>query len=127
MAEPPATADTALDARVQRLATELRCLVCQNQTLADSHAPLALDLRRQVRELLARGQSEQQVVEYLSARYGDFVRYRPGVNASTALLWFGPGLMLAGGLGSLLFVLRRRSRMAPEHFDAATDEEPAAR
>ena len=130
MADPTQPADPALDARVQRIAAELRCLVCQNQTIADSHADLAVDLRRQVREMLARGDNERQIIDYMTARYGDFVLYRPPLKGSTALLWFGPGLLLAGGLGALLVVLRRRSRMSAEQFepddtDAAGEEQRA--
>ncbi len=99
MAEPVATA--SLDVRTMALAGELRCLVCQNQSLADSHAPLALDLRGQIREQLAQGRSEQQVVEFMVQRYGDFVLYEPPLNTSTALLWFGPALLLAAGVGAL--------------------------
>lgn len=100
---------TALDARTMALAGELRCLVCQNQSLADSHAPLALDLRGQIHEQLAKGRSEQQVVEFMVQRYGDFVLYEPPVNTSTALLWFGPVLLLAAGV----IALRRFWRIAP--------------
>lgn len=98
-------ADTAstvsLDARTMALAGELRCLVCQNQSLADSHAPLALDLRDQIHQQLAQGRSEQQVVDFMVQRYGDFVLYEPPLNASTALLWFGPLLLLAAGFMAL--------------------------
>jgi cytochrome c-type biogenesis protein CcmH len=128
MAEP-VTGEAALQARVQRIAAELRCLVCQNQSLADSNAPLAEDLRRQVREMLARGASDREVVDYMTARYGDFVRYRPPLKPSTGLLWFGPGLLLGGGLAGLLITLRRRSRLAPQAFEPDPpedgDEEPA--
>jgi cytochrome c-type biogenesis protein CcmH/NrfF len=95
-------ADPALEKRVQALAAELRCLVCQNQSLADSHADLALDLKRQVREQLQSGRSEQQVLDYMTERYGDFVLYRPPLKASTVLLWLGPALLVAGG-GFLLW------------------------
>ena len=87
--------DVALEKRVHQLSSELRCLVCQNQTLADSNAPLAVDLRNQVREQLKSGRSERDVVEFLTARYGDFVLYRPPLKASTVLLWTGPFLLLA--------------------------------
>ncbi len=99
MAEPAAT--TSLDVRTMALAGELRCLVCQNQSLADSHAPLALDLRGQIREQLAQGRSEQQVVEFMVQRYGDFVLYEPPLNTSTSLLWFGPAMLLAAGVAAL--------------------------
>lgn len=83
------------EARYKRLVSELRCLVCQNQNLEDSHASLAQDLRAEVYEQVAAGATEQAVVEYLVARYGDFVRYRPPLRSGTALLWFGP-VLLAG-------------------------------
>ena len=92
---------TELDMRTMALAGELRCLVCQNQSLADSHAPLALDLRQQIHQQLAQGQSEKQVVDFMVQRYGDFVLYEPPLNASTALLWFGPLLLLAAGVLAL--------------------------
>ena len=98
-----------LDARTMALAEELRCLVCQNQSLADSHAPLALDLRQQIHQQLAQGRSEQQVVEFMVQRYGDFVLYEPPLNAGTALLWFGPLLLLAAGLAALRGFWRRKS------------------
>lgn len=93
--------DAALEARVLALAAELRCLVCQNQSLADSHADLAVDLKNQVREQLRSGRSEAQVMAYMTERYGDFVRYRPPFKATTLLLWLGPGLLLIGGSWAL--------------------------
>ena len=90
-------ADPQLEARVQRVAGELRCLVCQNQTIADSHAELAQDLRAQVRTMLASGKSEAEVREFMVARYGDFILYRPPFKSTTLLLWVAPfGLLLAG-------------------------------
>ena len=106
-----------LDARVQAIAAELRCLVCQNQTIADSHAGLAIDLRRQVREMLQAGKNEREIIDYMTARYGDFVLYRPPVKTSTALLWFGPALLLVGGVVVLVTVLRRRARLGAEQFE----------
>lgn len=90
-------ADGALDTRLKRLEGELRCLVCQNQTLADSNAPLAEDLRREVRELAVGGKSDDQIRAFLTERYGDFVLYNPPVKRTTWLLWFGPFVLLAGG------------------------------
>ena len=115
-------ADPALEARMQAIALELRCLVCQNQTIADSNADLAVDLRQQVREMLHQGKSQPEIIDYMTARYGDFVLYRPPVKGSTALLWFGPALLLAGGVTTLVLVLRRRSRMAADAFDADEPE-----
>lgn len=105
---PSAAADPALEKRVMALAEELRCLVCQNQTIADSNAELAIDLRGQVREKLAQGMSEKDVIAYMVQRYGDFVLYRPPIKATTWLLWFGPFLLLAGGIFFLLLKLSRR-------------------
>ena len=115
-AEPAAT-DPALEARMLRIASELRCLVCQNQTIADSHADLAVDLREQLRVMLRRGDSDAQILAYMTDRYGDFVLYRPPVKATTWLLWFGPGLLLVGGLAILFFVLRRRARLSDDQFE----------
>jgi cytochrome c-type biogenesis protein CcmH len=114
----PVAADPALEARLLRITAELRCLVCQNQTIADSQSGLADDLRREVREQLRKGATDEQVVQFMTDRYGDFVRYRPAFKASTALLWVGPAALLVIGLGSLALVLRRRSRLAPDRFEA---------
>jgi cytochrome c-type biogenesis protein CcmH len=118
----PATADPVLEARMARITAELRCLVCQNQTIADSQSGLATDLRQQVREMLQRGDSEQQIIEFMTARYGDFVLYRPPVRSSTLLLWFGPALLLVAGITTLVLVLRRRSKLADDQFEP--DPEP---
>jgi cytochrome c-type biogenesis protein CcmH len=114
---PPAAADPVLEARMLRIATELRCLVCQNQTIADSNADLAVDLREQVRELLRKGQTDKQILSYMTDRYGDFVLYRPPMKGATLLLWFGPALLLAAGAVILVLVLRRRARMGDENFE----------
>jgi len=106
------TPDPALDARVHTLAEQLRCLVCQNQTIADSNAPLALDLRQQVREQLVAGRSEREILDYMSARYGDFVRYKPPVQANTALLWGGPALLGALGIALAWRAIARRTKVA---------------
>ena len=113
-----AAQDPLLEARMVRITSELRCLVCQNQTIADSHAGLAVDLRNQVLDLLRQGQTDQQILDYMTARYGDFVLYRPPVKGSTMLLWFGPGLLLVLGLGALYLSLRRRSRLPNDAFEA---------
>ena len=110
----PLQADVVVEAQVQRLSEELRCLVCQNQTIADSHAELAQDLKQEIREMAAKGMSDQAIIDYLVARYGDFVRYRPPLKASTLLLWLGPFvLMLAGAIG-LVVMLRRREKMVAD-------------
>jgi len=99
-----------VEARLKTLAVELRCLVCQNQTLADSHAPLAEDLRREVREMIAKDMSDKEIIDFLVQRYGDFVLYRPPWKASTTLLWLGPFLLLIAGATGLVFALRRRQK-----------------
>jgi cytochrome c-type biogenesis protein CcmH len=114
---PPAVADPVLEARVLKLSAQLRCLVCQNQTIADSNAELAVDLKRQVREMLGRGATDREVIDFMTARYGDFVLYRPPVKSSTAVLWFGPGVLLVVAVGVFLFILRRRSKLPPERFE----------
>src|SRR6478672_12747241 len=113
----PEAADPALEARMVKITSELRCLVCQNQTIADSNAALAVDLRREARALLKQGKSDDEVVAYMTARYGDFVLYRPPLKATTMLLWFGPAVMLLGGAAVLIVVLRRRGRMSADAFE----------
>ena len=117
--------DPALEKRVHDLSSELRCLVCQNQTLADSSAPLAVDLRNQVREQLKSGKSERDVIDFLVARYGDFVLYRPPLQANTVLLWLGPFLLLVAGLALIVWRLRRRRVPEPDLSEA--DRARAAR
>jgi cytochrome c-type biogenesis protein CcmH len=121
---PLAADDPALEKRVMAIATELRCLVCQNQTIADSHADLAVDLRQQIREMLKKGNTDQQVLSYMTDRYGDFVLYRPPVKATTWFLWFGPGVLLVAGVAGLILILRRRARMSDDRFEP--DEPEAA-
>ena len=119
----PAVADPALEARVMSLAVELRCLVCQNQTIADSHADLAVDLRGQIRAMMLAGQSDDQIRRYMTDRYGDFVLYKPPLKATTVLLWTGPPLLLAGALTGLFLALRRRQRAGDEAFDPDTPDD----
>lgn len=97
-----------IEAKTMQLSHSLRCLVCQNQSIAESNAPLAVDLRNQVREQLEQGRSEQDIFDYMVARYGDFVLYQPPLKTSTLLLWLGPALLLLAGLGVLASRLRRR-------------------
>jgi cytochrome c-type biogenesis protein CcmH len=99
--------------RIRHLSGKLRCLVCQNQTLADSPAELAVDLRRQLQEQVRAGRSDEQILDFMVQRYGDFVLYEPPFKASTALLWLGPFVLLAAALAALVAILRRR-RSAPE-------------
>ena len=119
-----AAPDPVLDQRAMALSEQLRCLVCQNQTIADSNAELAVDLRKQVREKLGQGMSDDQVVAYLVERYGDFVLYKPPVRGSTWLLWFGPLLLLAGGVVALALKLARprlrEPAMAPDQLARMT-------
>ena len=117
----PLAEDPVAEARLKHLAVELRCLVCQNQTLADSNAPLAEDLRREVREMIAKDMTDQEIIDFLVQRYGDFVLYRPPWKLSTTFLWLGPFLLLVVGLVALVTALRRRGRTL---VDApVTDEE----
>lgn len=112
-AEPMAR-DRALEKRVEAVAAELRCLVCQNQTIADSHADLAIDLKNQVRDMLRAGNSNEEVVNYMVERYGDFVRYKPPMKPTTYILWFGPALLILIGLSVLFLTLRQRRRRMQE-------------
>jgi len=121
----PAADDPALESRVMALAGTLRCLVCQNETLADSRADLATDLKNQIREKLKAGESNDAIIAYLVARYGDFVLYNPPLKASTTLLWFGPFALLAAALAFLLFYFRRRRRT--QQADGRLDEAQQAR
>lgn len=117
----PTVADPALEARVNDLAAELRCLVCQNQSLADSHADLAIDLKNQVREQLQAGRSEREVIDYMTERYGDFVLYRPPVRASTVLLWVGPLLVLLLGGAAMWRGIGQNARSNPPQPLSAED------
>ena len=104
--------------REARLAASLRCMVCQNQTLAESNAPLAADMRRQIREQLRQGRSEQQIKDFFEQRYGAFVRYDPPFMPSTWLLWLGPFVLLAAGFAALWRVVSRHGRCAARAADA---------
>jgi cytochrome c-type biogenesis protein CcmH len=123
---PPVAANAQIEARMMAVATELRCLVCQNQTIADSHAELAVDVRQQIREMLLAGQSERQILDYMTERYGDFVLYRPPFKATTLVLWVGPGLLLVLAVGTLIRVLRRRQRLGADAFEPETDADADA-
>lgn len=115
----PTEMDPVKAARAVKLAEKLRCLVCQNQSIADSNAELANDLRGQIREQIAAGKSDDDIVKYMVDRYGDFVLYQPPFRATTVLLWVGPALLLAGGVVLLIRNLRRR----PSAEVALTDED----
>jgi cytochrome c-type biogenesis protein CcmH len=116
----PLAEDPAVEERLKHLAVELRCLVCQNQTLADSNAPLAEDLRREVREKIVQGMNDKEIIDFLVSRYGDFVLYRPPLKSTTTLLWIGPFVLLVGGGIALVVALKRRGKKVA---DAAITEE----
>lgn len=122
---PPLSADPVLEARVLSVAEELRCLVCQNETLAASHADLAVDLRKQIRQKLQEGQSQAQIIDFMVQRYGDFVLYRPPLKPRNWLLWAGPFVLLALALGVLVVNIRKRRRGTVALTDA--DHERARR
>lgn len=119
-------ADPVVEKRMIGLAEKLRCLVCQNESLASSHAELAEDLRREVRELIKKGMSDEEIKAYLVARYGDFVLYEPPVKSYTLLLWFGPFALLSAGLGGLLWQLRKRKTQINETTFSAEESQRAA-
>jgi cytochrome c-type biogenesis protein CcmH len=120
----PVAENPALEARLTHLTKTLRCLVCQNETLADSQADLALDLRKEIREMMLQGKSDKEITDYLTQRYGDFVLYRPPVKPTTWLLWFGPFLILFGALAGLVYFLKHRRKALP---DEALSEDELAR
>src|SRR3990170_6674967 len=121
------TTESALEKRVTTLAQDLRCLVCQNQTIADSQAPLAIDLKNQIREKIAQGMSNDQIIDYMVQRYGDFVLYRRPVKAATLGLWFGPAAILLLGLIVLFRYLARRRREQPADVPLTDAESERAR
>ncbi|HKX95916.1 MAG TPA: cytochrome c-type biogenesis protein [Methylibium sp.] len=115
----PLAEDPALEARVLAVAEELRCLVCQNETIAASHADLAVDLRKQIRQKLSQGQSERQILDFMTERYGDFVLYRPPLKATTVALWVGPFVLL--GIAAAVLVINIRRRRASSAALSADD------
>ena len=106
----PMAEDEVVEKRMVAISDEMRCLVCQNESLSGSHAELAQDLRREIREMIKAGKSDQQIMDFMVDRYGDFVRYRPPMKATTLLLWFGPFLLLAVALLALMRYLRQRGQ-----------------
>jgi len=124
----PASDDPALDKRVMDLATELRCLVCQNQSLAESHADLAIDLKNQVRAMMQEGRSNAEIKTFLTERYGDFVLYRPPVKATTWLLWLGPFVLLAASVAVLFgYIRRRQAAMGAASAQLSPEQQARAR
>lgn len=134
----PLAEDPEIEKRLQVLSQELRCLVCQNETLADSRAGLAEDLRREIRDQMKAGKSDKEIIAFLTARYGDFVLYRPRVTPTTYLLWFGPFLLLVVGLLVLYQQLKQRRKQITQHplsdqdrrrldelLEASNEKEPA--
>lgn len=123
----PLADDPAVEARVQKLGEELRCLVCQNQNIADSHADLAMDLKKQLREQIAAGRSDGEIKDFMVERYGDFVLYRPPLKATTVLLWGGPFALLLIVVVLLLRRLRSRAERAAVANTLSADEHERAR
>lgn len=118
--------DPVLEKRMIGLAENLRCLVCQNESLASSRSDLAKDLRQEVREKMQQGMTDQQIIDYLVSRYGDFVLFDPPVKSYTLLLWYGPFALLLIGLVSLVFQLRKRKKTLPETQLSAEEAQRAA-
>jgi cytochrome c-type biogenesis protein CcmH len=118
--------DPVIEKRMVKLAENLRCLVCQNESLASSHAELAEDLRREVREQMKQGKTDQQIIDYLVARYGDFVLFDPPLKSYTLLLWYGPFALLLIGLTGLVIQMRKRKNRIAEPRLSAEDEQRAA-
>lgn len=110
----PVKGDAALEERLHKLSQELRCLVCQNETLADSRADLAEDLRDEIREQMKAGKSDKEIITFLTERYGQFILYKPQVTPTTYLLWFGPFLLLLAGLAVLFYYIKQRRDLITE-------------
>lgn len=111
------------EARYKTLIDQTRCLVCQNETLADSHAELAADLRREIRTMMVEGKSDTEITEFLVARYGDFVLYNPPVKPTTLMLWYGPFALLVFGVLIAIITIRRRGRTTPTMLSTAQHEQ----
>jgi len=124
-AEPLAD-DPVAEKRLRSLSEELRCLVCQNQSIADSNADLAVDLRREIRSMIRDGRSDGEIKDFMVARYGDFVLYRPPLEGATLLLWFGPGLLFIVALVALRSTLRRRDRTLAAERELTPEEQQKA-
>ncbi len=121
----PVAQDAAAEKRLVAISSELRCLVCQNESLAGSQAELAVDLRREIRTMIQTGKSDNEIMDFMVSRYGDFVRYRPPLKGSTLVLWFGPILLLVGGIVGLFVFLRRRTLAQPDRPLSAAEQKKA--
>jgi cytochrome c-type biogenesis protein CcmH len=117
--------DPAIEQRLNKLSQELRCLVCQNETLADSRADLAEDLRDEIRQQMKAGKSDKEIIAFLTDRYGQFILYRPQVTPTTYLLWFGPFVLLLGGLALLFYYIKQRRDLIPEQPLSADERKRA--
>jgi len=123
----PLAQDEAVEKRLVDISSELRCLVCQNESLSGSRAELADDLRREIRSMIKDGKSDKEIMDFMVDRYGDFVRYRPPLKASTLLLWFGPGLFMVAGISGLVLYLRRRNKAIKDAPLSAEEQRQAER
>jgi len=123
----PMAEDEAVEKRMVAISDEMRCLVCQNESLSGSHAELAQDLRREIRTMIKAGKTDQEIMDFMVNRYGDFVRYRPPMKATTYLLWFGPFLLLAAAIAALVNYLRRRSARLEGNEEGALSAEERQR
>ena len=123
----PLAQDEVTEKRLVAIASELRCLVCQNESLSGSHAELANDLRREIRTLIKEGKSDSEIMDFMVSRYGDFVRYRPPLKGTTLLLWFGPAVLFVGGLAGLVLYLRRRNNAIKDAPLSAKEQRQADR
>ena len=121
----PMAEDVQVEKRMVSISEELRCLVCQNESLAGSHADLAQDLRREIRQQIKQGKSDKEIMDFMVGRYGDFVRYRPPLKGTTLLLWFGPLLLLVAGVATLVLYLRRRGRRVADATLSADEQAKA--
>ena len=121
----PLAQDEAAEKRLNAISAELRCLVCQNESLAGSNAELAVDLRREIRTMIKDGKSDGEIMDFMVARYGDFVRYRPPLKGTTLVLWFGPALLFAIGLFALVRYLRRRNQAIADRPLSADEQQRA--
>ncbi len=123
----PLATDEAVEKRMVSITEELRCLVCQNESLAGSRATLAQDLRQEIRDMIKAGKSDQEIMDFMVSRYGDFVRYRPPMKPTTWLLWIGPFALLATGIAALALYLRRRSRRLDSETPGALSADEQSR